>query len=173
MTLTDEVSEPQSARGTGKRRSRVRPAGLLLAAALGALVTLVTIWSLGPPSSTVERPSSLQAGFGSHTMKIVDQLGTVDVDVWVKNESSERQSAACAVIVTSGTGQRHHMYRGSAAFTRDSIKPHESKHLAEVVTGVYYDGDATGPIGSMLLPLPQYAKLGHGSLVDCTQVRAS
>ena len=167
MTLTDHFSKPKSARGTGQDRSWVWPTGLVAAAALGALVTLVTIWSLGPTSPTVERPSSLQAAFGSNTMKIVDQLGTVDVDVWVKNEGRVTQSATCAVIVTSGTGQRHHMYRGSAAFTLASIAPHESKHLVEVVTGVYYDGDATGPIGSMLLPLPQYARFGQGSFVEC------
>jgi hypothetical protein len=102
------------------------------------------------------------------TMKIVDQLGTVDVDVWVKSEDRVTESVTCAVIVTSGTGQRHHMYRGSAAFNLSTIEPHESKRLVEVVTGVYYDGDATAPIGSRFLPLPQYARLGRGSSVTCT-----
>ncbi len=167
MTLTDHFSKPKSVRGTGKYRSWVWPTSLIVAAALGALVTLVTIWSLGPTSPTVERPSSLQAAFGSNTMQIVDQLGTVDVDVWVKNEGRVTKSVTCAVIVTSGTGQRHHMYRGSAAFTLASLEPHESKHLVEVVTGVYYDGDATGPIGSRPRPIPQYARLGQGSDVEC------
>ena len=168
MTPTDRLAKPESARGTGQNRSWVWPTGLVAAAALGALVTLITIWSLGPASPTVERPSSLHAGFGSNTMKIVDQLGTVDVDVWVKNEGRVTKSATCAVIVTSGTGQRHHMYRGSAAFTLASLEPHESKHLVEVVTGVYYDGDATGPIGSRSRPIPQYARLGQGSDVECS-----
>src|ERR1022692_4669471 len=100
-------------------------------------------------------------------MQIVDQLGTVNVDVWVKNEGRVTKSVTCAVIVTSGTGQRHHMYRGSAAFTLASLEAHESKHLVEVVTGVYYDGDATGPIGSRSRPIPQYARLGQGSDVEC------
>jgi hypothetical protein len=168
VTLTDHFSKPESARGTGQSRSWVWPTGLVVGAALGALVTLITIWSLGPTSPTIEQPSSLQAGFGSDTMKIVDQLGTVDADVWVNNEGRLTKSVTCAVIVTAGTGQRHHMYRGSEAFTVASIRPHESKHLVEVVTGVYNDGDATGPIGSRNLPLPQYAILGHGSLVECS-----
>ena len=167
MTLTDLSSKLESARGTGQDRRWLWPTGLAIAAALGALVTLITIWSLGPTSPTVERTSSVRAGFGSNTMTIVDQLGTVDVDVWVKNEGRVTKSMTCAVIVTSGTGQPHHMYRGSAAFTLASIGPNESKHLVQVVTGVYYDGDATGPIGSRYLPIPQSAKLGHGSLVQC------
>jgi hypothetical protein len=167
VTLTDHFFKPKSARGTGQGRSWVWPTSLVVAAALGALVTLVTIWSLGPTSLTVERPGSLQAGFGSNTMTIIDQLGTVNVDVWVKNEGRATKSVTCAVIVTSGTGHRHHLFRGSAAFTLASIKPHESKHLVQVVTGVYYDGDATGPIGSRYLPIPQSARLGQGSFVEC------
>ena len=166
-TLTDKFAGPYSVRRTGHYRRGVWPK-VILAAALGALATLVAIWSLGPTSPTVVPLRSLQAGFGSKTMTIIDQLGTVRVDVWVKNEGRVTMSATCAVIVTSGTGQKHHWYRGSAAFTLASVKPHVSKHLIEVVTGVYYDGDATGPIGSKLLPLPQYARLGKGSLVACT-----
>ena len=165
--MTDDFSKSKSARGFGQYRSWVCPTSLVVAAALGALVALVTIWSLGPTSSTVERTGSLKAAFGSSTMTIVDQDGTVDVDVWVRNESRVTKSVTCAVIVTSGTGQRHHMYRGSAAFTLASIEPHESRHLVEVVTGVYYDGDATGPIGSRFRPLPQHARLGRGSFVEC------
>jgi hypothetical protein len=114
------------------------------------------------------QPSSLRAGFGSNTIKIVDQLETVEVEVWVKNEGSTSASGTCAVIMTSGTGQRLHFYRGSAAFILSSVEPHQSRHLVEVVTGVYYDGDATGPNGSRELPLPQYVKLANGSLVKCT-----
>jgi hypothetical protein len=139
-----------------------------MAAVVGALLTLVTVWAIGPSSRIVGRPSSLQAGFASNTMKIVDQLGTVDVNVWVKNESRVNTTATCAVIVTSATRQRQHFYRGSATFNLTLFEPHRSKHLVEVVTGVYYDGDATGPIGSMNLPLPQYARLSQGSLVKCT-----
>lgn len=167
MTLTDLFFKPESARRTGQYRGWVWPTALVVGAALRALETLITIWSLGPTSPTVDRTSSVQAGFGSNTMKIVDQLGTVDVDVWVENAGRVKKSVTCAVIVTSGTGQRHHMYRGSAAFTLASIEPNGSKHLVEVVTGVYYDGDATGPIGSRYLPLPQHARLGQGSLVEC------
>jgi hypothetical protein len=101
-------------------------------------------------------------------MTIIDQDGTVNVDVWVKNDGPVTRSATCAVLVTSGTGQRHHMYRGSAAFTLTSIAPHTSNHFVQVVSGVYYDGDATGSIGSRVLPLPQYARLGPGSLVKCS-----
>lgn len=173
MTLPEEYSQPDPARKPRQSRRWIWPTVLVAAAALGASVTLVTIWSLGPSSPIVERPSSLQAGFGSNTMKIVDELGTVDVGVWVKNEGRVKTSVTCAVIVTSGTGQRHHWYRGSAAFTLTSLEPHKSRHLIEVVTGVYYDGDATGPIGSRYLPLPQYAKLGKRSLVQCTNARAS
>ena len=167
MTLTDHSSKPEPARGTSQDRRWVWPTRLVVAAALGALAALVTIWSLGPTSPTVERSSSVRAAFGSNTMTIVDQLGTVDVDVWVKNEGRVTRSVTCAIIVTSGTGQPHHMYRGSAAFTLASIGPNESKHLVQVVTGVYYDGDATGPIGSRNLPIPQSARLGQGSLVQC------
>lgn len=167
MTLAEQASDFQSAR-IGKDRRWLRPTGLLAAAALGALLTLVTIWSLGSTSPTVETSSSLQSGFGSNTMTIIDQDGTVNVDVWVKNDGPVTRSATCAVLVTSGTGQRHHMYRGSAAFALTSIAPHTSKRLIQVVSGVYYDGDATGPIGSRLLPLPQYARLGLGSLVSCS-----
>ena len=173
MTFREEISQPEPARTPRQDRRWLWPTFLVAAAALGALVTLVTVWSLGPSSPSVERPSSLQAGFGSHTMTIVDQLGTVDVDVWVKNEGRVKTTATCAVIVTSGTGQQQLFYRGSAAFTLTSIEPHRSKHLVEVVTGVYYDGDATGPIGSRDLPLPQYARLSRGSLVQCSNTRAS
>jgi hypothetical protein len=167
VVLTDHFFKPKSARRTDQDRSWVWPTSLVVAAALGALVTLVTIWSLGPTSPTSERPGSLQAGFESNTITTIDQLGTVNVDIRVKNEGHVTKSVTCAVIVTSGTGHPHHLYRGSAAFTLPSIKPHESKHLVQVVTGVYYDGDATGPIGSMLLPLPQSARLSKGSLVEC------
>ncbi len=172
MTLQEEYSQPDPARKPRQSRRWIWST-VLVAAALGASVTLVTIWTLGPSSPIVERQQSLQAGFGSNTMKIIDQLGTVDVDVWVKNEGRVNTSVTCAVIVTSGTGQRQHWYRGSAAFTLTSIEPHKSRHLIEVVTGVYYDGDATGPIGSRSLPLPQYARLGKRSLVQCADARAS
>ena len=169
VTFQEEVSRVEPARKPRQNRRWKWPTVLLFAAAaLGALVTLVTIWSLGPSPPIIERPSSLQAGFGSNTIKIIDQLGTVNVNVRIKNEGRFTASATCAVIVTSGTGQRQHFYRGSAAFTLTSIEPHKSKHLVEVVTGVYYDGDATGPIGSRDLPLPQYARLSKGSLVECT-----
>jgi len=95
-------------------------------------------------------------------MTIIDQVGTVDVELWVKNESGASVSATCAVIVTSGTV--HELYRGSAAFSLVSIEPHSSRHLLEGVTGVYLDGDATGPIGPRYLPLPQYAKNARGRL---------
>lgn len=149
MTYQGEFAQPEPARKPRQNRRWKWPTVLAFAAAaLGALVTLVTIWSLGPSSPNIERPSSLQTGFGSNTMKIIDQLGTVDVEVWVRNEGRVTTSTTCAVIVTSGTGQRQHFYRGSAAFTLTSIEPHKSKHLVEVVTGVCYDGDATGPIGT-------------------------
>jgi hypothetical protein len=109
---------------------------------------------------------TLASGFSSKTMKIVDQDGTVDVDVWVKN-TDRAGSATCAVMVTSNTGQRHHHYQGSATFSLPSMAPNQQEHIDQVVSGVYYDGDATAQIGSRLLPLPQYAKLGTGSLVRC------
>ena len=140
---------------------------MIMAAALGAMVTIIAFKSLGASSPPVAPPSSLQAGFGSKIITIIDQLGTVRVDIWVKNEGHVARSATCAVIVTSGTGQERHVYRRSAAFTVSSVKPFVSKHFVEVVTGVYYNGDATGPIGSRLLPLPQYARLSKGSLVQC------
>jgi hypothetical protein len=142
------------------------PSVFAATAALGSLVTLVTIWSIGPSHSD-ESSVALASGFGSNTMKIIDQDGTVDVEVWVKN-IGRAGSATCAVIVTSNTGQRHHHYQGSAAFSVRSMRPDQKEHIDQVVTGVYYDGDATGPIGSRLLPLPQYAHLGSGSIVRCT-----
>ena len=75
-------------------------------------------------------------------------------------------SATCAVIVISGAGINS--YRGSAAFRLSLVVPNKSSHLIEVVTGVYLDGDATAPIGSRYLPLPQFALLSKGSLVKCT-----
>jgi len=140
------------------------------AACFGALATLTTIWSIGPTTPAVERQIVLRAGFASPTMEIVDQLGTVDVSLWVKNVGRSDLTATCAVIVTSGTGQRHHQYRGSAAFSLASMRHDQLDHVTEVVTGVYYDGDATGPIGSRNLPLPQYARLGIGSRVVCSGV---
>jgi len=92
----------------------------------------------GPLVPANDGLSSLHAGFGSNTMTIIDQVGTVDVELWVKNESGASVSATCAVIVTSGTV--HELYRGSAAFSLVSIEPHSSRHLLEGVTGVYLDG---------------------------------
>jgi hypothetical protein len=43
VTLADHFSKPKSARGTGHYRSWVWPTGLIVAAALGAMVTPVTI----------------------------------------------------------------------------------------------------------------------------------
>jgi hypothetical protein len=155
------------ARKSDRHRIAAWP-NFVAAAALGALVTLVTIWSLGGQSPNVGTLNPIQSGFDSKTVKIIDQLGTVEVDVWVKNDSSVAKSTTCAIEVNVGTGQKRHMYLGSAAFTLTSVKPLESRHLIEMVTGVYYDGDATGPIGSMLLPLPQYAKLSKRSLIECS-----
>src|ERR1700690_529157 len=102
MTLTEQSSKPQSAGRTGHGRRWVWPTGLVAVAAIGALVTLVTIWSIGSRPPTVQPSSSLQAGFGSNTMTIIDQDGTVNVDVWVKNDSRVTKSVTCAVLVTSG-----------------------------------------------------------------------
>lgn len=166
MTREEEVSKRESTPKSPRRRRRKYLNGLVFtSAALGAVVTLVTIWSLGPSVPANDGLSSLHAGFGSNTMTIIDQVGTVDVELWVKNESGASVSATCAVIVTSGTV--HELYRGSAAFSLVSIEPHSSRHLLEGVTGVYLDGDATGPIGPRYLPLPQYAKNARGSAVDC------
>jgi len=168
VPLHEEFSQTEPAPSAPHGRHWRRPPVLFFAAVgLGAAVTLITIWSLGPSSPTLPGPSSLQAGFGSNTIKIIDQLGTVEVAVWVKDEGRASTSVTCAVIVTSSTGQRQHLYRGSAAFTLTSVEPGKPRHLIEIVTGVYYDGDATGPIGSRNLPLPQYTRLSKGSLVEC------
>ncbi len=143
-----------------------------IAAALGALLALMIVWLVGPTSRVGGPDVVVDAGFSTHTITIIDQLGTVHVDVWVKNHERFAVSATCAVIVRSGTGHPHHHYQGSAAFALRSIGPQQTKRFIEVVTGVYYDGDATGPIGSMLLPLPQYARLSAGSTVQCVSARA-
>jgi hypothetical protein len=138
---------------------------VFISAALGAVVTLVAVQSSDSTSPTIARSASLQAGFRSNSMTIVDQLGTVNVNVWVKNEGRVAASATCAVIVVSGSGMNS--YRDSAAFRLSSIAPNKSRHLVEVVTGVYLGGDATAPIGSRYLPIPQSARLSKGSLVKC------
>lgn len=129
---------------------------------LGAIITLVVIWSIGARQAT-EHP--VRAAFGSPTMTIVDQLGTVDVVVLITNTSQVKRSTTCAVIVTSGHGSNQ--YRGSAAFDA-TINPGVTRRWVKVVTDVYYDGDATAPIGSRYLPLPQYAQLGDNSTIECS-----
>jgi hypothetical protein len=91
VTVREKFPRPERAGGNRQYRAWVWPTFLVMAAVVGALLTLATVWAIGPSSRIVGRPSSLQAGFASNTMKIVDQLGTVDVNVWVKNESRATQ----------------------------------------------------------------------------------
>jgi len=138
-----------------------------LAAALGAAGAVIAKRSSGSTASSVANSRSLHAGFQSDSMTIIDQPGTVNVNVWVTNVGRATTSATCAVIVTSGSGSN--VYQGSAAFQLPSIAPHASRHIVRVVSGVYLPGDATAPVGSRSLPLPQDARLGKGSSVECCE----
>ena len=54
-----------------------------IAATLGALLALMIVWLVGPTSRVGGPDVVVDAGFSSHTITIIDQLGTVHVDVWV------------------------------------------------------------------------------------------
>ena len=110
-----EASSPTESTPVSRQR---RPIVVVVAAVvLGAFVTLVIIWSVGPSSPNVEQSNSLHAGFDFNHMKIIDQDGTVDVNVWVKNVGDVATPGTCSV--RSGTGK--HFYRGSSAFSLNSL----------------------------------------------------
>jgi hypothetical protein len=167
VTFREELTQTDATAGPRQRKRQRPPLVLLFAAAVvGALITLITIWGVDSSRPAADGPNALHAGFDFRSFKIIDQLGTVQVNIWVKNAGAVTTSGTCAVMVRSGTGP--HFYRGSSAFAVTSLEPHRSRQYIEVVTGVYYDGDATGPIGNLDRPLPQYARLRKGSLVACT-----
>ena len=166
VTVREELSQIDATAGPRQQQRQRPPLVLLFAAAVvGASITLITIWGVDSSPPVAQGPSAFHAGFDFRSFKIIDHLGTVQINIWVKNVGAVTTSGTCAVMVRSGTGP--HFYRGSSAFAVTSLEPHRSKQFIEVVTGVSYDGDATGPIGNLDRPLPQYARLRKGSLVAC------
>ena len=138
---------------------------VLICASLAAALINVQNKPSSDASSVVDLRESFRAGFGSNSMSIVDQLGTANVDVWVRNIGRETKTATCAVFVVSGKGINS--YRGSMAFKASPIAPGATRHFTETVPQVSLDGDMTAPIGSSRRPIPWLASLNQRSSISC------